>query len=37
MNSTGAEMILGYTEAQMMKRERLFTKVGDSLSGFFGL
>ena len=32
-----AEMILGYSEAQMMKKERLFTKVGDSLSWFFGL
>jgi len=37
MGSDWAEMILGYTEAQMMKRERLISKVGDSLSDFFGL
>ncbi len=37
MWSEWAEMILWYTEAQMMKKERLISKVGDSLSGFFGL
>jgi len=37
MGGDEAEMIVGYTEAQMMKRERLINKVGDSLSGFFGL
>ncbi|MFA7298063.1 MAG: heavy metal translocating P-type ATPase [Candidatus Absconditabacterales bacterium] len=37
MGSDGAEMVIGYKEAQMMKRERLINKVGDSLSGFFGL
>ncbi len=31
------EMIIWYTEAQMMLRERLITKVGDSLDGFFWL
>jgi|GEM_PF-1560175 len=30
-------MIIGYAEAAMMKRERLFAKVGDSLTNFFGL
>ena len=30
-------MIIWYTEAQMMLRERLITKVGDSLDGFFWL
>ncbi len=37
MTSEGAEMIIGYTEAQMMKREGLFKKPGDKLSNFFGL
>jgi len=32
-----AEMIIGFKEAQMMKNERLFKNIGDSLSGFFGL
>jgi len=32
MSSNGAEMIIGYKEAQMMKRERLISKVGDTLS-----
>ena len=30
-------MIIGFKEAQMMKNERLFKKVGDSLTNFFGL
>ena len=30
-------MIIGFTEAQMMKRERLIQKAGDSLTDFFGL
>jgi hypothetical protein len=30
-------MIIGFTEAQMMKRERLIQKAGDSLKDFFGL
>lgn len=37
MWSDWAEMVIGYKEAQMMKRERLINKVWDSLSGFFGL
>lgn len=32
-----AQMVIWYKEAQMMKRERLISKVGDSLSWFFGL
>jgi len=31
------EMVIGFTEAQMMKRERLIQKAGDSLKDFFGL
>ena len=31
------EMIIGFSEAQMMKRERLIQKAGDSLKDFFGL
>lgn len=31
------EMLIGFTEAQMMKRERLIKKAGDSLTDFFGL
>ena len=30
-------MILGYTEGEMMKEEKLFTKPGDSLTNFFGM
>ena len=30
-------MIIGFSEAQMMKRERLIQKAGDSLKDFFGL
>lgn len=30
-------MIIGFTEAQMMRRERLIQKAGDSLKDFFGL
>jgi hypothetical protein len=30
-------MIIGFKEAQMMKEERLFSKMGDSLTDFFGL
>lgn len=32
-----AEMIIGYDEALMMKREKLFKKPGDELHDFFGL
>lgn len=32
-----AEMIIGYDEALMMKRENLFSKPGDELHDFFGL
>jgi len=31
------EMVIGYNEAQMMKRLKLIKGVGDSLSDFFGL
>ncbi len=31
------EMIIGYDEALMMKREKLFSKPGDELHDFFGL
>ena len=30
-------MIIGYDEALMMKREKLFSKPGDELHDFFGL
>lgn len=30
-------MTIGYTKAEMMKRENLFAKPGDSLTGFFGI
>ncbi len=33
----GAEMVIGYKEAQMMKAEWLFKNIGDSLTDFFGL
>jgi len=29
-------LIVGYTEAQMMRSEKLFSKTGDILDGFFG-
>ncbi len=29
-------IVIGSKEAEMMKSEKLFTKVGDSISGFFG-
>jgi len=32
-----AEMIIGYDEALMMKKEKLFSKPGDQLKNFFGL
>ena len=35
--SWGAEMIIGFKEAQMMIKERLIKKAGDSLNWFFGL
>ena len=35
--TTEPEMIIGFSEAQMMKRERLIQKAGDSLKDFFGL
>ena len=35
--TNAAEMIIGSKEAQMMKNERLISKVGDSLTNFFGL
>jgi len=31
------EMVLGYSEAQMMRKERLFSRPGDVLKGFMGL
>ena len=31
------EMVLGFEEAQMMRRERLFRKAGDVIENFFGL
>jgi len=31
------EMVIGFSEAQMMKKERLIQKAGDSLKDFFGL
>ncbi len=31
------EMIIGYEEAQMMLKEKLFEKPGDSLANFFGV
>lgn len=31
------EMIIGYEEAMMMKKEKLFEKSGDTLSNFFGV
>lgn len=37
VGSSKPEMIIGFTEAQMMKRERLIQKAGDSLTDFFGL
>jgi len=37
MNSDGAQMLIGYKEAAMMRREWLFKKPWDSLSNFFGL
>ncbi|ACL16025.1 hypothetical protein [Methanosphaerula palustris] len=33
----GNSMILGYTEGEMMKEEKLFAKPGDALTNFFGL
>ena len=30
-------MIIGYDEALMMKKEKLFSKPGDQLKNFFGL
>jgi hypothetical protein len=37
-NSSGeAEMVIGFTEAQMMREEGLFKRIGDSLTDFFGL
>ena len=30
-------MVIGFSEAQMMKKERLIQKAGDSLKDFFGL
>ena len=36
-SNQGAEMIIGYDEALMMKREKLFSKPGDELHDFFGL
>ena len=32
-----AQMIIGYKEAAMMKREWVFKKAGDSINNFFGL
>lgn len=37
LSNQGAEMIIGYDEALMMKREKLFNKPGDELHDFFGL
>jgi hypothetical protein len=31
------EMVLGFSEAQMMRQEKLFQRVGDVLKGFMGL
>jgi hypothetical protein len=31
------EMIIGYDEAEMMKKEKLFEKPGDTLTNFFGV
>ena len=31
------EMVVGATEAAMMRKEKLFTNVGDEINGFFGL
>lgn len=31
------QMVIGFAEAQMMKKERLIQKAGDSLKDFFGL
>jgi Cu+-exporting ATPase len=31
------EMIIGYDEAEMMKKEKLFEKPGDALANFFGI
>jgi hypothetical protein len=36
-SNQGPEMIIGYDEAVMMKREGLFRKIGDELKNFFGL
>lgn len=31
------EMVIGYEEAMMMKKEKLFSKSGDSVANFFGV
>jgi soluble P-type ATPase len=31
------EMVIGYEEAEMMKKEKLFEKPGDTLANFFGI
>lgn len=36
-SNQGAEMIIGYDEALMMKKEKLFSKPGDELHKFFWL
>lgn len=33
----GNEMVIGYEEAQAMKQERLFQKIGDIINNFFGI
>ena len=35
-DATYYPLILGYDEAKMMREEKLFNKVGDTLDGFFG-
>lgn len=37
MDTNQAQLIIWYKEALMMKREKLFTNIGDSLKDFFGI
>lgn len=37
MNLGSQEMILGFEEARMMKKEKLFREVGDTIQNFFGM
>ncbi len=37
LNIEDASMLVGYDEAMMMKNEKLFSKPGDRLNGFFGI